>query len=69
MRQQNLSNSLSKLSLLSERYESIAQKEKHDQAELENAKIEMRIIKEEMLTTIIEAKKNLKNIEEKAKLH
>ena len=68
MHQENLSNALRKLSTLSERYGNIAQKELKDHTELETSQAEMRIIKETMLKTIIEAKQTLKKIEEKAKL-
>ena len=68
MLNKQLSRDISKLTLLIDRYEKLANSTAEDDMDLKEKRLEMKLAKEQILSLIIDAKKGITKIEVKAKI-
>ena len=68
MQLKRIEQKASMLGTLAQTYEDLANKQIFSEKELEETQIEMRLIKEQMLTEIIDAKKLIKKDEKETKV-
>lgn len=67
MQTKKISEDIRKALALIERYEALANKGSTSEPELESAKMEMRLIRQGIISTIIDTKKNLLKLEHRIK--